>query len=431
MSLRRFWYFLTMGFVFVATGALSMSGSLAATKYAAANYTAVNYAATNYKMLYSFQGENEISDDDEDGSNAASGLIFDSAGNAYGTTVTGGFDDCGTVFELKPMAHGQWQEVVLYSFTCFADGKNPHGGVTFDSAGNLVGTTVAGGSGGICSGDGCGVVFKLTPSGESVLYNFTGGNDGFGPGNPVVLDKAGNIYGETPDGGVHSSGTVYELIFRNGNWHEKILHAFTGGRDGAVGSLGPLLLDGNGRLWGVTELGGLHMAGTAFRMSQDSNGTWDLTTLYAFNGQPDAAFPYGGLIPDMAGNLYGTTYYGGTNGVGTVYQLVPGRSGWTENVLYNFKGGTDGSLPTTTLYFDAAHNLWGTTSTGGRPSCDCGTIFKLKPNPWRESIVHDFGVLPDGSYPYYGLTPNASGTLFGTSNYGGLDGFGTVFSIKP
>jgi uncharacterized repeat protein (TIGR03803 family) len=388
-------------------------------------------AAGDYKMLYSFQGEDEINDDDDDGSNGATGLIFDAMGNAYGTTVTGGVDNCGTVFELKRLGHGQWQEVVLYSFTCFNDGKNPHGGVSFDKAGNLVGTTVAGGSGGICSGDGCGVVFELSPAGETVIYNFTGGNDGFGPGAPLTVDTSGDIFGMTPDGGKYAAGTVFELSLNNSNWHLHTIHAFTGGVDGSVGSLGPLLLDSTGKLYGVTELGGRRSAGTAFRLGQGPGGRWNFTTLYTFKGQPDAGFPYGGLIPDTAGNLYGTTYYGGTAGLGTVYELTPGHGRWTEQVLYNFAGGTDGSLPTTTLVFDAAHNLYGTTSTGGRPSCDCGTIFKLKPNPWTESIVHYFGVMPDGSYPYYNLAPGPGGALYGATTYGGIDGFGAIFELAP
>jgi uncharacterized repeat protein (TIGR03803 family) len=415
MSKRLFWYFLSIIFACVASLALAPSSAS---------------ASGDYKMLYSFQGENEINDDDDDGSNGATGLILDMTGNAYGTTVTGGVDDCGTVFELKHLGRGQWQEVVLYSFTCFNDGKNPHGGVTFDKAGNLVGTTVAGGNGGICSGDGCGVVFELSPSGEKVLYNFTGGNDGFGPGSPLTVDGAGNIFGETPDGGQSSSGTVFELTQHNGNWQQQTIHAFDGLAGGSIGSLGPLYLDPAGRLYGVTELGGRHNAGIVFRLAQHG-GMWNFTSLWTFKGYPDAGFPYGGLIPDAAGNLYGTTYYGGTNGLGTVYELSPGRNGWTEQVLYDFKGGTDGSLPTTTLVFDARHNLMGTTSTGGRPSCDCGTIFKLKPNPWTESIVHYFGVLPDGSYPYYNLAPGPGGALYGATTYGGVDGFGAIFELAP
>jgi uncharacterized repeat protein (TIGR03803 family) len=417
MSRRLTLYFLSIVFACVASIALTTSSP--------------SSAAGDYKMLYSFQGEDEINDDDDDGSNAATGLIFDVTGNAYGTTVTGGVDNCGTVFELKRLGHGQWQEIVLYSFTCFNDGKNPHGGVAFDKAGNLVGTTVAGGSGGICSGDGCGVVFELSPTGEKVLYNFTGGNDGFGPGSPLTVDGAGDLFGMTPDGGAFSAGTIFELSLKNSNWHLHTIHAFTGRDDGAVGSLGPLFLDAAGKLYGVAELGGRRSAGTAFRLVRGQSGVWNFTTLYTFKGQPDAGSPYGGLIPDAAGNLYGTTYYGGSAGLGAVYELSPGRNRWTEQILYNFLGGTDGSYPTTTLLFDAAHNLYGTTSTGGRPSCDCGTIFKLKPNPWTESIVHDFGVMPDGSYPYYNLTPGPGGGLYGATTYGGVDGFGAVFELAP
>src|SRR5205814_1197502 len=132
--------------------------------------------------VYSFSGG-------LDGSNPASQIVFDSAGNAYGTTVTGGASDCGTVFQLSPAGGGNWQQSVLFSFDCFGQGKNPYGGVTLDADGNLYGTTVAGGFGGICSGDGCGVVYKLTQSAgswnESVLYAFGDSPDAAGPGNAV------------------------------------------------------------------------------------------------------------------------------------------------------------------------------------------------------------------------------------------------------
>ncbi len=161
-------------------------------------------SATTYKKLYSFTGN-------ADGSDPATQLTFDSAGNAYGTTASGGAYDFGTVFQLS--ASGQ--ETVIYSFTGGGDGLDPHGGVTIDSAGDLYGTTVAGGFGGLCAGDGCGVIFELTPSGDSwtetTLYNFKGLNDGFGPGGGLVFDNAGNLYGTAPDGGAHSNGVVFQL----------------------------------------------------------------------------------------------------------------------------------------------------------------------------------------------------------------------------
>ncbi len=230
-----------------------------------------------------------------DGRDPASQLVFDSAGNAYGTTVTGGASDCGTVFELTSDGQGHWSENVLFSFDCFATGKNPYGGVTLDAHGNLYGTTAAGGSGGVCFGDGCGVVYELTRSGdtwsESVLYSFGDAPDAAGPGAGVVFDSAGDLLGVAPDGGANQVGAVYELSQQNGHWSERILHDFTGGDDGAVGGLGLLLPDAFGNFYGITEIGGHFSAGTVFKLSPASGGGWRLTTLYAFQGQPDAGFP--------------------------------------------------------------------------------------------------------------------------------------------
>ena len=366
-------------------------------------------------------------------------MTFDSAGNAYGTTVIGGVFGCGTVFQLTPIGGGRWQQSVLYSFGCFDDGKNPYGGVTLDAAGNLYGTTVAGGTGGVCSGDGCGVVFELTKSGglwsENVLYSFTDGVDGSGPGGGVVFDREGNLYGTTPDGGAYAAGTIYQLSLNGGGWQEKIIHDFTGGNDGAVGSLGLLLIDSTGSIYGVTELGGAYGAGTVFKLFS-SGDTWNLITLYAFRGQPDAAFPYGGLIADANGNLYGTTYFGGASGAGTVFKVAPGPNikGWKDTVLYSFQGGTDGGSPTSTLVFDAAGNLYGTTSAGGDPGCDCGVAFKLSPNGGGggvETVLHTFGTPPDGAYLYYGMTPDGMGNFFGTTVAGGVHGQGMVFELTP
>ena len=384
-------------------------------------------SATTYKKLYNFTGN-------ADGSDPATPLTFDSSGNAYGTTASGGAYDFGTVFQLSVSG----QETVIYSFTGGGDGLDPHGGVTIDSAGNLYGTTVAGGFGGLCAGDGCGVIFELTPSGgswtETTLYNFKGLNDGFGPGGGLVFDSAGNLYGTTPDAGAHSSGVVFELSPSAHGWHYKVIHQFTGNRDGAVGSLGNLLLDVAGNLYGTTELGGVNGAGAVYELSPTARGPWKTTVLYDFKGMPDAANPYGGLIFDKAGSLYGTTYFGGTAGMGTVFQLTPGPNGaWQQNVLYSFQGGTDGSFPTATPIFSAAGSLYGTTSTGGRPSCDCGTVFKLTltGGSWNEKIVHFFGKGRDGYSPNYGLTFDPAGSLYGTTPFGGSEGQGTVFELTP
>jgi uncharacterized repeat protein (TIGR03803 family) len=382
----------------------------------------VGPAATGEQVLFSFSGGN-------DGGDAATGLVIDGQGNLYGTTVIGGTYACGTAFKLTPRSSLPWQETVLNSFDCFSQGKNPYGGVTFDSHGNLDGTTVAGGSGGSCAGDGCGIVFQLKPSTENVLHSFTAGNDGFGPGGAVAFDSAGKVYGTTPDGGAHSQGVVYEVSPAGTTWHERVIHAFSGGRDGSTGSLGALLVV-SGSLYGVTELGGAHKSGTVFKLTPSRKNRWQLTTLYAFKGMPDAAFPYGGLVADASSNLYGTTYYGGTNGLGSVFKLIRSGARYRERVLYSFKGGNDGSSSTSTLVFGKSNDLYGTTSAGGG-SCDCGAIFRVNASSGKETVLHSFGAGTDGASPSYGLTPNGNGNFFGATVGGGNFGQGTVFEFTP
>ena len=390
-------------------------------------------AGSNERVIYSFTGS-------PDGADASTALTFDGQGNIYGTTVVGGTDGCGTVFRLSPAGDGQWQESVLHSFDCMDGGKNPYGGVVLDAHGNLYGTTTSGGSGGFCAGDGCGVVFKLSPSGggwtETVLYAFHDSPDGWGAGNAVVFDRAGNLYGTTPDGGANGVGTVYELVQNNGQWTENVIYNFTGGDDGGVGSLGPLLIDSFGNIYGVTEIGGTFGAGTVFRMRQQSGGGWQFTTLYEFQGQPDAGFPYGGLTADARGVLYGTTYYGGEDGQGTVFKLAPGPAigPFRDSVLYSFQGAADGGGPLSTLVFDAAGNLYGTTSAGGDPGCQCGVAFVLTPDGhggWQEQVLHTFGIGNDAEVPIYGLTADGSGNYFGAGALGGSANMGAIFELTP
>jgi uncharacterized repeat protein (TIGR03803 family) len=387
--------------------------------------------AAGYKRIYSFSGG-------LDGRDPATHITFDSAGNAYGTTAAGGEFDFGAVFKLTPSGD-TWVQTVIYSFTGGNDGLDPHAGVTLGPDGSLYGTTVAGGNAGICAADGCGVVYKLTLEGDqwfqTVLHNFKGDNDGGGPGSRVIFDVAGNLFGSTPNGGTHSMGTIFMLTpTPNGAWHKKTIHNFTGGKDGATGSMGDLLLDAAGNIYGVTEQGGANGLGTVYKLSRMPTGNWTLKTLYAFKGMPDGANAYGGLIWDAAGNLYGTTYFGGTVGMGTAFQLSPGANGkWQENILYNLLGDTDGSLPTTTLIFDKAGNLFGTTSAGGRPTCDCGTVFKLilSDGAWKEKIIHFFGIRFDGYAPNYGLTFDAAGNLYGATPAGGTSRKGMIYRFTP
>lgn len=383
------------------------------------------FAASSGKVIYNFTGQN-------DGSDPATPITFDTSGNAYGTTVTGGDFGCGTVFQLAPIGGG-WQQTTLYSFTCGVDGKNPYGGVTLDSTGNLYGTTVAGGSGGACAGDGCGTVFKLKKSGntwnESVLYNFTGADDGFGPGGGVVFDNAGRLYGTTPDGGADGEGVVYELSLVQDQWKQTVIHAFTGGNDGGVGSLGSLLYY-EGNFYGVTEIGGQFGAGTVFHLTKQA-GQWNFTTIHQFLGLPHAGFPYGGLITD-GHRLFGTTYFGGADGQGTIFDLERFDGETRETVLHSFTGANDGGNPTSTPAFDSSGNLYLTTSTGGSGGCGCGTIFKLTPsgNGVKGTTVHSFQG-SDGAFPNYGLTLDSKGNLYGSTPVGGTDNQGVVFTFTP
>jgi uncharacterized repeat protein (TIGR03803 family) len=401
--------------------------SRAVTILAIAALTLSAASASNPEVLYSFAGGS-------DGEYLDTDLVIDSAGNLYGTTVQGGTFGGGTVFQLSPSITG-WTHTVLYSFTGSKDGGEPYKGVTLDAQGNLYGTAVTGGAGS-CEG-GCGVVFKLTNSGgtwtQSVIHSFTGGNDGSGPGSGLTFDPHGNLYGMTPTGGAYSLGVVYQLRpHTNSTWGLTVIHTFTGGADGSSGSAGRLILDRAGNLYGVTTVGGANGKGVAFQLTHSQTG-WALVPLYAFKDQPDGALPYGGLILDRAGNLYGTTYYAGANDVGTVYKLTHANGSWTETVLYNFKGGTDGSSPISTLVSDAVGNLYGTTSDGGT-SCACGVIFRLARGvngSWSETVRYRFPGAPGAGFSYNGMVGDSAGNFYGATTHGGLTNDGTIYKFTP
>jgi uncharacterized repeat protein (TIGR03803 family) len=384
--------------------------------------------ASTTKVAYSFAG-------DEDGEYPSTELAIDSAGNLYGTSVQGGDFGGGTVFQLTPSGQS-WTHTVLYNFTGGADGGQPYGGVTLDAQGNLYGSAVVGGTGHACE-DGCGVAYKLTKSGntwtQTVLHNFTGGNDGSGPGGRLTLDQNGDLYGMTPTGGAFGLGVIYQLRYQSGTWKMRVIHTFTGGTDGGTASAGRLLLVA-GHLYGVATVGGTYGQGVAFRLGINQAGKWELKTLYAFKGAPDAGFPYGGLVFDGVGNLYGTTYYDGANDLGAVYQLSPGPQGaWTERVLYSFKGGSDGANSISTLVFDGAGNMYGTTSEGGAAGCGCGTIFKMtrSGNAWTESVAYRFQGVPDAAFAYNGMVADQAGNFYGATVHGGDDNEGAIYQFTP
>lgn len=365
-----------------------------------------------------------------DGEYTDTELVRDSAGNLYGTSVQGGMYGGGTVFQVTPGG----VHTVLYNFTGGADGGEPYKGVTLDAQGNLYGTAVTGG-GGSCEG-GCGVVFKVTNSGgswtESAIHAFTG-SDGSGPGSPVAIAN-GYVFGTTPTGGAYGMGVVYQLkADGSGDWHFHVIHTFTGGADGGGGSAGRLFIDPHGNLFGVCTVGGVNGFGTVYEMSPNQ-GSWQFMTLYAFKDQPDGASPYSSVTFDKAGNLYGTTYYAGANDQGTVYKLTNSNGTWTESVLYSFKGGKDGAAPISGLVADSAGNFYGTTSDGGSSACSCGTIFKMtrgSAGKWTESVAYRFPGAPGPGFAYNGIITDGNGNFYGTTVHGGTSNDGVIYEFTP
>jgi uncharacterized repeat protein (TIGR03803 family) len=395
-----------------------------------------NGGSGSENTLYSFSGNGG------DPKLPYAGLIFDKAGNLYGTTELGGTNNQGTVFEMTPNSGGGWSETVLYSFTGNADGGQPYGRLLFDAAGNLYGTTNFGGSTN-CS-QGCGTVFKLSPASggwtETVLYAFSGSSDGRAPNSRLLFDAAGNLYGTTSLGGNVNSvcssgcGTVFELApASGGTWKESVLYAFMGSADGALPYDG-LIFDATGNLYGTTSAAGTSASGVVFKLAPASGGTWTETVLHSFQGGWDGKYPYANLIIDAAGNLYGTTFQGATPGFGKVFELLPGSNGkWTQKTLHVF-GNSPSANPVAGLVMDSTGNLYGTTMMGANQTVcggGCGTLFKLVPssNGWTYNVIHVFGHGTDGFHPTGDLILDAAGNLYGTTQAGGANGAGLVFQI--
>ena len=320
--------------------------------------------------------------------------------------------------------------------------------VLFDAAGNIYGTTAFGGKGKFI-----GTVFKLAPNSDgtwtkSTLHEFCALKDcvdGFAPANQLILDKAGNLYGATEEGGDFDWGTVFKLTPNSdGKWTETVLYSFKGGADGAFPN--GVIFDAEGNLYGTTfEGGGSANQGTAFKLTANSDGTWTHSVLYNFcslSACRDGLAPISVTL-DQAGNLYGATGAGGIlcsgDGCGVVFKLAPNSDGsWTESLLYSFRGGTDGASPSSPLIFDSAGNLYGTTGYGGDLNCStqgfqgCGIVFRLAPNAdgsWTEKVLHSFADHP-AVRPYESLLFDTSGNLLGASG-GGVANAGTIFRMMP
>jgi uncharacterized repeat protein (TIGR03803 family) len=366
--------------------------------------------------------------------------VFDGEGNLYGTTLVGGayscnHGGCGTVFELTPSG----TETILHSFDDNGtDGHSSWGGVFLDNEGTLYGTTLLGGEY-ICP-QGSGTVFELTPSGtETILHSFDRcETDGFWPNPGLVRDAEGNIYGTTSAGGAYSYGTVFKVT---PSGTETILHSFDpNGTDGWVPAAG-LVIDKKGNLYGTTVNGGAYNGGTVFKLTPSGKET----ILWSFGNGTDGSHPYAGLVFDKKRNLYGTTEEGGVYSCpygytcGTVFKLTP--SGM-ETILYSFGVSGDGYAPVAGLLLDKKGNLYGTTADGGSYSREgygcalygCGTVFKLTPSG-TETILHSFGASGDGYQLNGGLVFDKKGNLYGATYRGGAYcapyGCGTVFKVTP
>ncbi|HLW69023.1 MAG TPA: choice-of-anchor tandem repeat GloVer-containing protein [Candidatus Binataceae bacterium] len=337
----------------------------------------------------------------DDGSNPVASLLA-GRGALFGTTQDGGASNLGTVFEVTPpaTAGGSWGESVLYSFTGGSDGSQPVASLIADSSGILYGTAQLGGASGL------GTVFSLKPPSsagpwtESVLHSFTGGSDGSQPVAGLVADRSGTLYGTTQFGGASNSGTVFALTpppISGGAWSESVLYAFTGINDGGE-PLAGLLLAPNGALYGTTLEGGQRFqafcssnkgCGVVFKLTPPTTpgGLWTESVLHRFLGEDvgssDGSSPAGSLLAGPAGTLYGTTLSGGGSsfGEGTVFKLTPPTTPgglWTVSVKHAFFNNTgDGVLPASGLVF-SNHELFGTTESGGESGLQ-GTVFEVTP----------------------------------------------------
>jgi len=440
----------------------ALRGALTLAMFSALLLTARQAQAQTEIVLYNFTGGS-------DGSEPQSNLTSDGKGNFYGTTDGGGVGT-GTVFELSPNGSGGWNETVLHSFCSVPgcpDGELPVGNVIFDRAGNLYGTAEGGGN----APDAGGVVFELSPVGanwtETILHSFAGGADGAQPMAGLIMDPAGNLYGTTYGGGNGNAGTVFELSPNGGGWTEQVIYNVSIGVGGGLnmdtaGNIfgftpstvfelspngtggwnptviltfprsyqkGPPVLDQDGNLYGTS-------GGLVFKLIRGKNGKWKERGLYYFKGYKSGA-PTTAIVFDASGNIYGTTASGGQYGNGTVFELVApvGPGSYQGKVLWSFNN-ADGNLPWDSLILDSTGNLYGTTYRGG--SSGYGVVFEVtglpaatttaltsSPNPsthgqavtFTAVVTSSAGAPPDGETVTFehGTTVLGTGTLSGGS----------------
>jgi uncharacterized repeat protein (TIGR03803 family) len=340
------------------------------------------------------------------GSEPQNALITDGQGNLYGTALGGNncpnsTYGCGIVYELSPGSGGEVTEKILYAFTGNADGSAPSG-LAFGKDGNLYGTIFS-------SPDGVGGVFQLKRGRngkwtETIIYSFNS-RIGYYPGNQLAFDASGNLYDCLLYGGSADDGLVFELSpHANGTWTVSTIYSFVGGPNDGSRPFGGVVVDSKGNVYGTTENGGrFNNDGTVYELSPSGNGTWTETILYNFTGRNDGGYPLSPLTMDGSGNLYGTTTFGGANGGGgTAFELSLTNNAWIETTLYSFNSGAADGFQASGLALDGKGNIYGTTLSGGN-GCNlpgCGIVFRLTPQsgqPWKETILHEFQSAGDGS----------------------------------
>lgn len=385
--------------------------------------------AQTFTVLHSFTGA-------RDGALPTAGLTLHASGDLYGTASVGGNScNCGVVFKLTRQGSG-WTLAPLYDFEGGSDGNGPLATVIIAPNGTLYGTTTTGGRGTCELNVGCGTVFNLRPPvtapksalsswTETVPYRFAGMHDAANPAyGSLALNGTGDLYGTTENGGTGGFGAVYKLTPSNGSWTESIVYSFTGGQ-GGKGPFSGVIFDNLGNLYGTNESGGAYGFGTVYQLTPSGSG-WTENTLHSFSGGNDGAHPWGGLLFDNSGNFYGTSS-GGEGGYGTVFQLTHSNGNWTYTVIHNFTG-SDGQGPVDNLIMDANGSLYGTALDGGAHGY--GSVFKLTPSEgsWTCISLHDFDG-GDGGSPFGSLVFDPSGSLYGTTYSGGSYGLGIVFEI--
>lgn len=386
--------------------------------------------AQSFNIIHNFSGG-------QDGSQPVGGLTMDKSGNFYGTASAGGAG-YGTVFKLTHK-NSAWILSPLYSFMGGNDGAGPVTTLVVGPNGTLYGSTAAGGGGGcskIYEYNGCGTIFNLRPPAaacktalcpwtESVLYRFAGGSDGAYPIGQLLFDPSGDIYGTSADYlQLGSLGTVFELTIFGDGWVKNDAVRFRGS-DGQYPVAG-VIFGQDGDLYGTTYYGGANGYGVVYQLSPPQDQTEKV--LYSFQNGSDGSAVAAGLVFDNAGNLYGATTTGGSGGGGTVFELMPSNGHWTLSVLVSFTGSGG---PSSSLVMDSASNLYGTTVDDGAHGA--GNVFKLTSSGggWTYMDLYDFTGGSDGGNPFGSLVLDASGNLYGTTEAGGANGDGVIFEITP